>query len=141
MRDDKAQLDKFCERCRERIRKSYPEYEYIIGNIERAENKLYTTGVRSIQLLSFIIISDYLYQSYIRISVCTHRIINSVGCIAVDEKIDNVAVIVIYYLCYYHAVVRPAVNYILDNITGLCGKILPSVSATMPLPVFLLQYS
>lgn len=37
MRDDKAQLDKFCERCRERIRKSYPEYEYIIGNIERAE--------------------------------------------------------------------------------------------------------
>ena len=37
MRDDKVQLDKFCERCRERIRKSYPEYEYIIGNIERAE--------------------------------------------------------------------------------------------------------
>ena len=92
------------------------------GISKEQKNKLYTTGIRSIQLLSFIIISDYLYQSYIRISVCAHRIINSVGCIAVDEKIDNVAAIVIYYLCYYHAVARPAVNYILDNITGLCGE-------------------
>ena len=92
------------------------------GISKEQKNKLYTTGVRSIQLLSFIIISDYLYQPYVRISVCAHRIINSVGCIAVNEKIDNVAVIVIYYLCYYHAVVRPAVNYILDNIAGLCGE-------------------
>ena len=111
------------------------------GISKEQKNKLYTTGVRSIQLLSFIIISDYLYQSYIRISVCAHRIINSVGCIAVDEKIGNVAVIVIYYLCYYHAVVRPAVNYILDNIAGLCGENITVCFATMPLPVFLLQYS
>ena len=32
---DKDRL--FCERCKKRIRKSYPEYEYVIGNIERAE--------------------------------------------------------------------------------------------------------
>ena len=36
MRDDKAQLDKFCERCRQRIRKSYPEYGYIVDNIENS---------------------------------------------------------------------------------------------------------
>ena len=70
----------------------------------------------------FVVIADDPDQPYVGIAVCAHRVVHSVGGVAVDEKIDNVAVVIIYYLCYYYAVVRPAVNYILNHIAGLCGE-------------------
>lgn len=37
MRNDVGQLHDFCQRARERIRKSFPDFEYIIGRIEAAD--------------------------------------------------------------------------------------------------------
>lgn len=39
MRDNVGQLHDFCQRARERIRNSFPDYEHIIGRIEAAEWK------------------------------------------------------------------------------------------------------